>query len=145
MKIEEILKLHPEWLNSFDLIYDCAGTDSYYTLLAPKLLKPDAGRFVTAVLPASAPGKAGEDVGFIDGIKLAAKIFWRWLTGNYFLITGLFGGLPTKDGFKEIVKWMEEGKLVVKVWKTYTLTQMREAHQASETGRTIGKIAVIVS
>ena len=144
IKMEAIAGRHPSWVHSFDLIFDTIGVDSYYTTLAPQLLKCVTGTFVTAALPPSRPGKVGEDVGFFDGLALAVRLGWRKLTGRYYLIMGLLGGLPTKDGFLDIVRWMEEGKLGVEVWKRFDLAHMREAHEASQTGRAVGKIVVVV-
>ncbi len=144
IQVDAIAGQHPDWMHSFDLIFDTIGVDSYYTTLAPQLLKRGTGRFVTAALPPSRPGKAGEDVGLLDGLSLAARLGWRRLTGRYSLITGLLGGLPTKDGFQDIVRWMDEGKLGVEVWKQFDLAHMREAHEASQTGRAVGKIAIEV-
>ncbi len=144
IKVDEIARRHPRWVHAFDLMFDTIGVDSYYTRLAPHLLKRETGTFVTAALPPTRSGKAGEDVGVVDGLALAVRLGWRRLTGRYYLITGLLGGLPTKDGFQEIVRWMEEGKLEVARWKTFDLAHMREAHEASQTGRAVGKIVVVV-
>jgi NADPH:quinone reductase-like Zn-dependent oxidoreductase len=147
VSIEQIPKLYPEWEGTFDLILDAVGIDAYYTVVAPKLLKPE-GRFVAAALPSSAPGKAGEDVGMRDGAVLAAKLAYRRFRGDYRLIAGLLGGLlgglPSKKGFSAIVNWMAEGKLEAHVAATYELNHIAEAHRASESGRTVGKISVLI-
>jgi NADPH:quinone reductase-like Zn-dependent oxidoreductase len=141
--VAEIGPLHPEWHRSFDLLFDTIGVDAYYTLLAPQLLKR-GGLFVTAALPPSRPGKAGEDVGLREGFALVARLAWRQAGGRYFMIPGLMGGLPTKDGFRDVVRWLEEGRLSAEVWKTFDLEQIREAQAASQTGAAVGKIAVVV-
>jgi len=141
--VAEIAALHPDWRRSFDLLFDTIGVDAYYTRLARKLLKR-SGVFVTAALPPSRPGKAGEDVGLSDGIALVARLAWRRAGGRYFVIPGLMGGLPFKDGFRDIVRWLEEGRLAAEVWKTFDLEHIREAHAASQTGAAVGKIAVVV-
>ena len=75
---------------------------------------------------------------------LAAKLAYRRLRGDYRLIAGLLGGLPSQKGFPTIVRWMAEGKLEAHVAATYELSQMAEAHKASESGRTVGKISVLI-
>ncbi len=143
VSVAEIAPLHPDWRHSFDLLFDTIGVDTYYTTLAPQLLKR-RGVFVTAALPPSQPGKAGEDVGLLDGTALAARLAWRRVSGRYFVIPGLMGGLPYKDGFPDMVRWLEEGRLAAEVWKTFDLEHIREAHAASQTGAAVGKIAVVV-
>jgi NADPH:quinone reductase-like Zn-dependent oxidoreductase len=139
--LEGLAERHPEWRASFDVIFDTVGDDRYFTAVAPELLR---GRFVTAAPPPSAPGRAGEDVGVVDGAALAARLAWRRLTGPYRLIPGLFSGLPNHDGFARLVRWMDEGKLGARIGRSFDLAQIREAHRASETGRTVGKIAISV-
>ncbi len=141
--VAEVGQLNPDWRRSFDLIFDTVGVDAYYTILASQLLNR-SGIFVTAALPPSRPGKAGEDVGLRDGMALAARLAWRRAFGRYLLIRGLMGGLPTKGGFRDIVQWLEEGRIAAEVWKTFDLEHIREAHAASQTGTAVGKIAVMV-
>jgi NADPH:quinone reductase-like Zn-dependent oxidoreductase len=143
VSVAEIGPLHPDWHRSFDLIFDTIGVDAYYTTLAPQLLKR-SGVFVTAALPPSRPGKAGEDVGLLDGLALVARLAWRQAGRRYFVIPGFIVGLPAKDGFPDIVRWLEEGRLAAEVWKTFDLEQIREAQAASRTGAAVGKIAVVV-
>jgi NADPH:quinone reductase-like Zn-dependent oxidoreductase len=141
--LEEVAA-RPEWRGSFDLVFDAVGDDRYFTLVAAALLRPGAGRFVTAAPPPSRPGRPGEDLGLREGAALAARLAWRRLAHGYRLIPGLFGGLPTRGGFADIARWVEDGRLAVHVWKTFELDEIREAHAASETGRAVGKIAVVV-
>lgn len=139
----DIVRSHPHWAHSFDLLFDTIGIDDYYITLAPRLLKP-TGRFVSAALPPSRPNKAGEDVGVLDGLNLVVRLGWRHLGGRYKFVLGLFGGLPTKEGFCNIVRWMDEGKLRASEWKRFDLAHIRDAHQASQTGTVVGKIVVTV-
>jgi NADPH:quinone reductase-like Zn-dependent oxidoreductase len=39
---------------------------------------------------------------------------------------------------------MAEGKLAPRLAANYPLNQLAEAHRASETGRTVGKISVVI-
>lgn len=142
--VEAIPERYPEWERSFDLIFDAVGIDTYYRTVAPRLLKR-TGRFVTAALPQTAPGRAGEDVDLLSGIALIGRLAARRIRGRYSLITGLIGGLPSKSGFAQIVAWVAEGKLVPHLAATYDLERIAEAHAAIETGRTVGKIAVRIT
>ncbi len=143
VSVEAIPEHYPDWACSFDLILDAVGLDTYYTIVARHLLKP-TGRFVSAALPQMKPGQAGEDVGLWSGLGLFGRLVARMLRGRYAMIAGLIGGLPTKDGLPQIVEWLETGKLRPRPAVVYELAQIREAHKASETGRTVGKIAVRV-
>ncbi|WP_167759304.1 NAD(P)-dependent alcohol dehydrogenase [Mycobacterium sp. PS03-16] len=138
--LRDIPSHQPDWAHSFDLILDCVGDDGYFTVLAPWLLKP-AGRFVTAALPSSRPGRPGEDVGLVDGAGLFARMLRRRVTGRYRLIPGLFG-LPVTDGMPAIARWLGDGSLRPLIASTYPLTDLPAAHRESEKGRTVGKIAV---
>src|SRR5690606_16317790 len=93
VRVAEIADRYPQWANSFDLIFDTIGVDTYYSKLARRLLKPD-GRFVIAALPQSADGRPGEDVDLFGGLALGTRLLWRHATGRYRLIAGLLGGLP---------------------------------------------------
>ena len=46
-------------------------------------------------------------------------------------------------GFSSLVQWVSDGKVAAKVATTYSLEQLADAHRASETGRTVGKISVV--
>lgn len=139
----EIPSHFPDWAGTFDLILDCVGDDGYYTELAPWLLK-STGRYVTAALPSFRPGRPGEDVGVRDGAVLGARLARRYATGRYRLIPGLVG-LPAADGLPALARWMTEGKLRPHTASTYRLEDLAAAHRESETGRTVGKIAIMVS
>jgi NADPH:quinone reductase-like Zn-dependent oxidoreductase len=43
-----------------------------------------------------------------------------------------------------LVQWIAEGKVAAKLAATYSLDQLADAHRASETGRTVGKISVVI-
>jgi len=141
--IECIVSEHPEWQGGFDLIFDAVGIDTAWTVLAPRLLSAD-GRFVAAALPQSADGRAGEDVGVIGALALGARLALRRIGGRYRFIYGFSGDLPSKQGFPSLVQWTAEEKVVPKLAATYSLDQLADAHRASETGRTVGKISVVI-
>lgn len=140
--ITEICEQFPDWAGTFDIILDCVGDDRYFTVLAPRLLKP-TGRYVTAALPSSRPGRAGEDIGLLAGGALLGRVVLRRLTSDYRVITGLFR-LPGTDGLPAMARWVRDGKLVPHTASTYRLDDLAAAHRESEAGRTVGKIAVEV-
>jgi NADPH:quinone reductase-like Zn-dependent oxidoreductase len=142
-RIESIPREHPEWLGRFDLIFDAVGVDEAWTILAPRLLSPN-GRFVGAAVPPSAEGKAGEDVGILAGLSIYARFMLRRMGGRFRFIYGLVGNVFRNPEFPRLVQWLGDRKVVVNLAATYSLDQLADAHQASETGRTVGKIAVII-
>jgi NADPH:quinone reductase-like Zn-dependent oxidoreductase len=89
-------------------------------------------------------GRAGEDVGLIGGLATATRLALRRMGGRYRFIYGFLGDLPSKHGFPLLVKWVEEGRVTPKLAVTYSLDQLADAHRASETGRTVGKISVVI-
>jgi NADPH:quinone reductase-like Zn-dependent oxidoreductase len=143
MPFESIAGHHPEWQGSFDLIFDTVGLDKAWTALAPRLLSTD-GRFVGAALPQLSDGRAGEDVRLIGGLATAGRLALRRTGGRYRFIYGFMGDLPSKQGFLSLVQWIGEGKVTVKLAASYSLDQLADAHRASETGRTVGKISVVI-
>ena len=44
-----------------------------------------------------------------------------------------------------MVQWIAEGKVAAKLAATYSLDQLADAHRASDAGRTVGKISVIIA
>jgi len=143
VSIADIAHHYPQWTNSFDLIFDTIGIDTYYSKLAHRLLEPN-GRFITAALPQSADGRPGEDVDLFGGIVMGTKLLWRHATGRYRLITGLLGGLPSHEGVRAMAQWMRDGKLRAHQSASFPLSRIAEAHRLSETGRTVGKISIRV-
>jgi NADPH:quinone reductase-like Zn-dependent oxidoreductase len=43
-----------------------------------------------------------------------------------------------------LVQWIAEGKVAARLSVTYPLDQLAEAHRVSETGRTVGKISIVI-
>lgn len=141
--MEGIKRQHPEWQGSFDLIFDAVGIDEAWSDLAPWLLSKE-GRFVAAAVPQSADGRAGEDAGIVGGLATVVRFTLRRMTGRYRFIYGILGDVFNKRGFSSLVQWIAEGKVAAKLAATYSLDQLADAHRASETGRTVGKIAVMI-
>jgi NADPH:quinone reductase-like Zn-dependent oxidoreductase len=142
--IESIPSHRPEWQGSFDLIFDTVGLDNAWTVLAPRLLARN-GRFVAAATPQSADGRAGEDVGMIGGLATVIRFTLRRMGGRYRFIYGFMGDVFDKRCFASLVQWMAEEKVAAKLAATYSLDQLADAHRASETGRTVGKISVVIA
>jgi NADPH:quinone reductase-like Zn-dependent oxidoreductase len=141
--IESIVSHHPEWEGSFDLIFDTVGLDNAWTILAPRLLL-SSGRFVAAATPQLADGRAGEDVGIVGGLATITRFTVRRMGGRYRFIYGFMSDVFSKRAFSLLVRWIAEGKVIAKLATTYSLDQLADAHRASETGRTIGKISVVI-
>ena len=141
--MESIASQHPEWQGSFDLLFDAVGLDEAWTVLAPRLLSRD-GRFVAAAVPQLAAGRAGEDVGIIGGLATIVRFTFRRMGGRYRFIYGILGDVFCKRGFSSLVQWIAEGKVAAKIAATYSLEHIADAHRASETGRTVGKISVVI-
>ena len=142
--IESIASQHPDWQGSFDLIFDTVGLDKAWTVLAPWLLSRN-GRFVAAAVPQMAGGRAGEDVGIIGGLATVIRFTLRQMGGRYRFIYGFMNDVFSKLAFLSLVQWLAEGRVAAKVADTYSLEQLADAHRASETGRTVGKICVVIS
>jgi NADPH:quinone reductase-like Zn-dependent oxidoreductase len=66
------------------------------------------------------------------------------LGGRYRFIYGFSGDLSPKQAFPSLVQWLGEGKLAARLAATYSLDQLADAHRASEAGRTVGKISVVI-
>ena len=143
ISIESIAGQHPEWEGSFDLIYDTVGLDKAWTVLAPRLLSR-SGRFVTAAVPQLTDGRAGEEVGIAGGLATIIRFTLRRMGGRYRFIYGFMNDVFSKRSFSLLVQWIAEGKVTAKLAATYSLDQLADAHRASETGRTIGKISVVI-
>ena len=141
--IESMLSHRSEWRGSFDLIFDAVGLDQAWTVLAPRLLSRE-GRFVAAGLPQLADGRAGEDVGVIRGLATIVRFTARRMGGRYRFIYGILGDVFCNRSFSLLVQWIAEGKVAAKLAATYSLDQLADAHRASETGRTVGKISVVI-
>jgi NADPH:quinone reductase-like Zn-dependent oxidoreductase len=64
--------------------------------------------------------------------------------GRYRFIYGIMGDVFCNRDYSSLVQWIAEGKVAAKLAATYSLDQLADAHRASETGRTAGKISVVI-
>ena len=68
----------------------------------------------------------------------------RRLGGRYRFVNGMVDDVFADHAYTSLVQWVAEGKVVPKLTASYSLDQLAEAHRASETGRTVGKISVVI-
>ena len=59
-------------------------------------------------------------------------------------IYGIMGDVFCNRECSSLVQWIAEGKVAAKLAATYSLDQLADAHRASDAGRTVGKISVII-
>ncbi len=137
----QIVRHHPYWQNSFDLILDAVGIDTYWTEVAPVLLRP-SGRFSSIALPQPREGSPGEDLPPFAAMRLLLKLWARRLGGKYSIVTGLMGGLPTRQGMHFIAQWLSDGRLRPRIGATFDLRELSDAHLLSQKGGVAGKIAI---
>jgi len=141
--IESMLGEYPEWKGSFDLIFDAVGLDMLWTVLSPRLLSR-TGRFIAAAAPQLPDGRAGEELGINAGLATLVRFALRRLGGRYRFVNGMVDDVFADRAYSSLVQWIAEGKVVTKLTASYPLDQLAEAHRASETGRTVGKISVVI-
>ena len=141
--LESMLSERPEWKGSFDLIFDAVGLDKVWTALSPQLLSR-TGRFVAAAAPQLPDGRAGEELDISAGLAILVRFALRRLGGRYRFINGMVDDVFSDQAYTSLVQWIAEGKVVPKLTASYSLGQLAEAHRASETGRTVGKISVVI-
>ncbi|KAI9325352.1 quinone oxidoreductase [Obelidium mucronatum] len=121
--------------NYFDVIYDTVGGDEGKNWeLAQTILKPN-GLFVTSAASHHGPVTVGSMAGIVGSMA------WRGLTNSrkYKFIFSL----PV-DQFPNVAKWIEEGKLKLFTTVTLPLADVKKAHEMSASGRTVGKIVLVV-
>ena len=123
-------------LAEFDAIVDAVGSQEYYEWCLPKLKK--GGVYSTALPPG---GSHDRPISFFDLLGTVGTILWR---NNPFSSTSFkfVTGLPIAY-LNEINTWLEEGKVKPPIFTTFPLKDGKKAHEASETGRTVGKIVLI--
>lgn len=111
---------------SVDVVYDCVGLsgtgDHAYVILK------EGGHFVS-LLPTSMPS--------------ASARFKRWDIHTNF--PTCVGACSHYDRIDKISKLVEDGKLAVHIDKTYSLSDIRSAYNASISGHTTGKVALHIS
>jgi NADPH:quinone reductase-like Zn-dependent oxidoreductase len=88
----------------------------------------------------------GEDVGVIEGLATLVRSALRRMGGRYRFINGMVDdhNVFAERDYSSLVQWIAEGKVAAKLTVTYPLNQLADAHRASETGRTVGKISIVI-
>jgi NADPH:quinone reductase-like Zn-dependent oxidoreductase len=127
------------------IAFDAVGLDNVWTDLAPRLLSKQ-GRFVAAATPQLPDGRVGEDVGVIEGLATLVRFTLRRMGGRYRFINGMVDdhNVFAERDYSSLVRWIAEGKVAAKLSVSYPLNQLADAHRASETGRTVGKISIVI-
>jgi NADPH:quinone reductase-like Zn-dependent oxidoreductase len=122
--------------DEFDGIFDCVGGEAYWEL-AQTILKPKKV-FCTA---AGNQKDDGTPVSYFDVGGMVAKMVGNSLFGSrkYAFVTSL----PVNDYSPYLEKWMHEGSVRAYVKHSFPLSDIKKAHEQSQTGRTVGKIVVL--
>jgi NADPH:quinone reductase-like Zn-dependent oxidoreductase len=89
-------------------------------------------------------GRAGEDVGINAGLATLVRFTLRRLGGRYRFVNGMLDDVFADRNYSSLVQWIAEGKVAAKLAASYPLDRLAEAHRASESGRTVGKISVTI-
>ncbi len=109
--------------DAYDIIYDTIGAHSYED--ARRALKGD-GTFLTLVP--------------VPGVDFFVPGQTTWEPGKGYFVAWT----PTAEDLQILAKWADEGKLRVVIDSIFSLNQISEAHQRSQTERAVGKIVVRV-
>ncbi|KAG0166557.1 hypothetical protein DFQ28_007139 [Apophysomyces sp. BC1034] len=126
--------------DSYDVVLDCVGGESYFEKFSPLLRK--SGIYSTAVGPVQHVGS--EKLGFLDILKMGSKLSIRKLFGryNYKIILSL-----THKDFATKVNPFFANRLIRSVVLENNIIDLKDgakAHELSETHRTVGKIVLRV-
>lgn len=113
-KFEEVVK-------DADVVFDTVGGD--IPMRSLNVLK-NGGRLIGI-----AGGVTDEVIKLAESRKIAA---WKYLVES------------NGDDMEQIAELMEAGTIKAHIFKEYSFNQMQEAHAQSETGRTRGKIVVVL-
>ena len=99
---------------------------------------------LAAATPQLPDGRAGEYVGINAGLATLVRFALRRLGGRYRFVNGMVDDVFADRNYSSLVQWIAEGKVAVQLAASYSLDQLADAHRASETGRTVGKISVMI-
>jgi NADPH:quinone reductase len=114
-----------------DVVYDAVGLDTYV-------------RSMNALRPRGLLALYGEASGLVPPIDPRDLLFRKSL---YLTRTGLDHYIANRDELRsrveDIFKWVSEGRLKQKIFRTYRLDQVAEAHRAIESRGTVGKLLIV--
>jgi NADPH:quinone reductase-like Zn-dependent oxidoreductase len=128
-QLDRILTL-PDW----DVCLDCVGGDDYFDLVRSKIRT----LYCTVVGPAKYGG--AEPLSLVTVLGLVTKLVYRsWFSSPRYQFVS---DLPI-PAFQYIDAWIKEGKVKPLPVTRYSFSQCVQAHEASETHRTVGKIVLV--
>jgi NADPH2:quinone reductase len=114
-----------------DVVYDAVGLDTYV-------------RSMNALRPRGMLALYGEASGLVPPIDPRELLFRKSL---YLTRTGLDHYIADRDELRsrtdEIFAWVADGRLKQKIFRTYGLDEVADAHRAIESRATTGKLLVI--
>ncbi|KAI9308582.1 chaperonin 10-like protein [Cunninghamella echinulata] len=138
---EDMTNLQKE-INSYDVVFDLVGSDSYYKKFIP-LAKKKTGIFVTAAGPGEHFGS--KKVGIFSYLSAGYTILSRSLFGcsRYAMVAEL----PEHQFASIIAPWFASGavKSFIKPENVFDLKDVAKAHDQIESNRTAGKIVLQVT
>ena len=137
---------YTEKLEDFDLYIDCINNTDEMRRKGMKILKP-GGYYVTIVFPLM---YNTDDFGMVRGLWKTG----RWLLSNRNYAKKTHGvtfnmniaQMPKMGSpyLQEVADIVDQGKLRPVIYKDYTLDEIKAAHEQIQTGRTAGKVCVVV-
>jgi NADPH2:quinone reductase len=114
-----------------DVVYDAVGLDTYV-------------RSMNALRPRGLLALYGEASGLVPPIDPRELLFRKSL---YLTRTGLDHYIADRDELRsrvdDIFRWVADGKLKQKIFRTYKLDEAADAHRAIESRATAGKLLIV--
>jgi NADPH2:quinone reductase len=114
-----------------DVVYDAVGLDTFV-------------RSMNALRPRGLLALYGEASGLVPPIDPRELLFRKSL---YLTRTGLDHYITDRDELRsrvvDIFAWVSEGRLKQKIFNTYRLDEVAEAHRAIESRGTVGKLLIV--
>jgi NADPH:quinone reductase-like Zn-dependent oxidoreductase len=98
---------------------------------------------VDAVLDASGRGELADSVALAGGPERVLTIAANDAAEHGVTFSESDGDIDTSPALPEVVGLVAQGRLRFPVWRTYPLSDVREAHRASEAGHLTGKIVLL--